>query len=146
MERQMDGNRDGPIDSALIPALLERALEEHREVIFAYLFGSFARQSATLQSDIDVAVYLTEGVDPLEARLELIDTLTRQLHTEDIDVIILNSAPLSLVGRILTHRVVLLDRDPHLRHRYESLRLRQFQDFTIKERNILERRFGLGRH
>jgi hypothetical protein len=36
------------------------------------------------------------------------------------------------VGRILAHRVVLLDRKPHLRHRYESLLLRQFQDFYIK--------------
>jgi uncharacterized protein len=126
-------------------SVLERILEQHERVVFAYLFGSLARRTGTSGSDVDVAVYLDETADPFEEKMSLVEDFTRALYTEDVDLVVLNTAPLSLVGRILAHRVVLLDRKPHLRHRYESLLLRQFQDFYIKERGILERRFGLGR-
>jgi predicted nucleotidyltransferase len=126
------------------PLLLQKLLEKHEALIFAYLFGSHARQAGTPMSDVDIAVYLDMTTCPLEERLSLVGDLTRALQTEEVDVVVLNTAPLSLVGRILTHRVVLLDRNPNLRHRYESLLLRQFHDFSIKERSILERRFGLG--
>ncbi len=61
-----------------------------------------------------------------------------------MDLILLNEAPLSLAGRILQNRKVLIDKDPFLRQKYESLILRKYFDFAIKEREILEGRYGIG--
>jgi len=56
--------------------------------------------------------------------------------------VVLNSAPLSLVGRILGARRVIADKQPYLRHAFESRTLREFFDFRRKEQDILFRRFA----
>lgn len=123
---------------------LGRALEQHPVVRFAYLFGRAAAGRLTPLSDIDVAVFLDDEVDPLEARLAAIGAVTAHLHSDEVDVVVLNSAPTSLVGRVLLTRKVILDRDPPLRHRFESLALRQFFDFRFLEHTHLALRFGHG--
>ena len=37
-----------------------------------------------------------------------------------------------------------IDKDPFLRHQYESRILREFFDFTVREKEILQRRYGIG--
>lgn len=114
-----------------------------RNIVFAYLFGGLAKDQFNPLSDVDLALYLRERkkLDYLETFRKISETL----ETEEIDLIILNNAPLSLAGRILQNRKVLVDKVPFLRHRYESLILREFFDFSIKERDILQRRYGIGR-
>jgi predicted nucleotidyltransferase len=125
-------------------ATLGRALEACPEVVFAYVFGGMGAGRPTPLSDVDVAVYLAEGVDPLETRLDLVGKVTAHLATDEVDVVVLNNAPTALLGRILTTRRVLLDRDPFRRHRFESRALREFFDFHTFEREHLSRRFGRG--
>jgi predicted nucleotidyltransferase len=110
-------------------------------IVFSYLFGGLLKGRLNPLSDVDLCVYLR---DPKKSDyLQLIGNISRVLSTEEIDLVILNQAPLSLAGRILQNRRVLNDRDPFLRHRYESLVLRKFFDFTLKERNILKGRYGI---
>jgi len=55
--------------------------------------------------------YLEEddtGVDAFEARLRLLGLLQTRLGTEAVDLVVLNTAPLSLEGRILMTRHVLV--------------------------------------
>lgn len=118
-------------------------LRHDKNVIFAYLFGGLLREKTPL-SDIDIAVYLREGDDLPEYRLDLYSSLTESLKTEELDLVILNTATLSLAGRILMNRRVLIDKEPFVRHSYESLTLRKFFDFRIKEEALLKRRFGVG--
>ena len=107
-------------------------------MVFGYLFGSAACGQLRPLSDIDVAVYLDEGVDHIEARLDVIRALTRFLRTDAVDLVVLNAAPTSLLGRVLGSRRIVLDRDPFRRHRFESDELRKFFDFQIRERRLLE--------
>ena len=74
----------------------------------------------------------------------IINILFLQLETENIDLVVLNTAPLSLAGRILKSRIVLLDRNPPVRHKYESLVMREAFDFHILESSILKRRYKVG--
>ena len=90
-------------------------------VVFAYLFGSVALGDDGPLSDVDLAVYLDDTVDPSETRLAVIEAASRHLRTDRVDVVVLNSAPIALAGRVLASRRVVLDRQPFLRHRYESL-------------------------
>ena len=114
------------------------------EVVFAYLFGSAATGALTPHSDVDVAVFTAPGADTHAARLAVARACARHLGSDAIDVVLLNAAPISLAGRVLTTRQVLLDRDPHVRHCYESLHARMFQDFRIREHRLLTQRDALG--
>lgn len=133
---------------APIPADLERRLADagrrlgdRPDVSFAYLFGGLATGRRTPSSDVDVAVFLAEGTDPVEAKLEILGELMRILGTERVDLVVLNSAPLSLRGRILAARKVLADNLPFERHKFESLTQREFFDFAVRERRLLRRRY-----
>jgi len=121
---------------------LVQALEEDRRIIFAYLFGGFAGDEPTPLSDIDIAVYLVNMERLSEDKLDLFDKLSDLLGTSEIDLVILNTAPLSLAGRILRKRLVLVDKEPFRRHQYESLTLREFFDFSKKEDALFGSRYG----
>jgi len=124
--------------------LLPRAgeyLSSHPGVEFACLFGSLARREPTALSDVDIAVYLSNSTKPAKTKLEILGALMRLLKTDEIDLVVLNTAPISLRGRILKNRRTIADRNPFLRHRYESLTMREFFDFSVLERTILERRY-----
>jgi len=123
-----------------------KTILEHKEsVIFAYLFGSSVKKTFTPMSDIDIAVYLSPNVNKPKERLDLIGNLMMALKTDNIDLVILNTAPLTLKARIILNKETLIDNSPFLRHSFESLVLRQYYDFSIKEKNIFERRFSFGR-
>jgi len=77
-------------------------------------------------------------------RLEVIGRATAHLGTDEVDVVVLNTAPTALAGRILQSRQVICDRDPFRRHRFESRALREFFDFRVFERRHLAQRFGRG--
>ena len=121
------------------------ALSQRESIVFAYLFGSTVTKFITPMSDIDIAVYLNTNVNISEERLGLIGGLMTTLKTDDIDLVILNSAPLTLKARIILNKEMLIDKSPLLRHSFESLVMRQYYDFSIKENNIFERRYSVGR-
>jgi predicted nucleotidyltransferase len=114
------------------------------DVLFAYLFGSLARGKPLPLSDVDIAIYLSEGANILQAKMDILGKLIEILETDEIDLVILNKAPLTLKMKILENKKVIADNSPFLRHRYESLTMRQYFDFSLIEMDILERRFLLG--
>jgi predicted nucleotidyltransferase len=127
--------------------LIERArevMERRPKVVFAYLFGSLARKTSSPLSDVDIAVYLDDSSDLSNEKLDLIGNLMSELGTDEIDVVVLNRAPLPLMARVLEKNEILIDRKPFRRQAFESLVLREYFDFSIKEKAILERRFSLG--
>lgn len=136
-----------PLPAGVLARLPEagRYLSSQRRVEFAYLFGGLARRGPTATSDIDFAVYLTPKADPARDKLRLLGALTDIFKTDEIDLVVLNTAPISLRGRIQRDRLTIADNNPFLRHRYESLTLREFFDFSFRERAILEGRYLHGR-
>jgi len=100
---------------------IRRVLTGRGEAIAAaYLFGSVARGTAITTSDVDVGVLFSD--DPpatlaglhldLEAELERAVGVTVQL-------VVLNRAPCDLVHRVLRDGILVLDRDPSRRIRFE---------------------------
>ena len=127
-----------------IPHVAEVLLEDSN-VFFGYLFGGLATGGVKPLSDVDIAVFVRDTEGLAEYKLDLFDRLAAALGTAELDLVVLNTAPTSLAGRILRHRRVLVDKDPFRRHAYESLTLRKFFDFHLKEEALLARRYGLGR-
>ena len=124
----------------LIPKALTY-LQSRPDILFAYLFGSFGRGKQLPLSDVDIAVYLKEPTVVQEKKMEILGALIDILQTDEIDLVVLNSAPLPLRMRILESKRVIVDREPFVRHHYESLTMREYFDFSILEKEILNRRF-----
>jgi predicted nucleotidyltransferase len=119
-------------------------LQKSEDIEFAYLFGSFGKGRPFPLSDVDIAIYLKNVKNLSDKRLEILGILIDLLQTDEIDLVILNNAPLILRMKILESRKVIVDHNPFLRHRYESITMREYFDFSIKEANILERKFFHG--
>ena len=124
---------------------LEKALSQDENIIFAYLFGSAASGRLRPLSDVDVAVYVKDTDSLAQYKLSLFDRLTGILGTTELDLVILNEASTNIAGRVLSNKRILADKGPFRRHRYESLVLREFFDFKIKEDGLYFRRYGIGR-
>jgi uncharacterized protein len=120
-------------------------LRADKDILFAYLFGSLARKKAGPLSDVDIAVYCGEGSSFPEKKLEILGNLANVLKTDEIDLVMLNRAPLALRMKILENKKVIVDKAPLIRHRYESMTMRQYFDFSYKESFILRKRFLHGR-
>lgn len=116
-------------------------LETRSDVLFAYLFGGLSKGEPKPLSDVDIAVYLSENAECIQAKSEIIENLVDILRTDEIDVIILNQSSLSLKMNVLKNNRVLVDKKPFLRHTYQSLIFRKYFDFNKFESNILKRRF-----
>ena len=135
-----------------LPSDIDRRLEGLGAVLaascpgidFAYLFGSSATGVRTAQSDVDLAISVSPSEDPHSVQLEAARVASLHLGTDAIDLVLLNTAPVSLAGRILTTRQVLVDRKPFARHLSESRVARAFQDFRIREHRLLTLRYAHG--
>ena len=115
-----------------------------KDVLFAYLFGSLAKGKHYPLSDVDIAVYLSKFDELIDAKMEILGNLIDLLETDEIDLVILNTASIVLRMRILENKKLILDNSPFQRHRFESITMREFFDFSIREMAIFERRFSLG--
>jgi len=89
-------------------------------VIFAYIFGSFARGEDF--SDIDVAIYLRDNFDksPLEIEFEMEDRI-EELTGHPVDVRILGRAPISFVFQVIKDGLLIKDDNPDTRSDFEGL-------------------------
>lgn len=116
---------------------LAAALAADGRVRFAYLFGSQARGDATVTSDVDIAVHLTDEADPAVTPPELAALASLALRSDAVDLVVLDRAPLPLRYRIVRDRRVILDRDPAFRVAFESRTLREGWDFQPYERTML---------
>jgi len=99
------------------------------DIIAAYLFGSVARGTASPRSDVDVAVlYAARPPATLEGLPLDLEGRIERLVQRPVQVIVLNTAPVDLVHRVLRDGVLLLDRDPSARIRFEVRARNEFFD------------------
>ena len=106
--------------------------------MFAYLFGSVARELDRSDSDVDVAVHFEPDLDAgerFEQALRLGVELERALGRE-VDAVNLADAPLRLAGRILTERVVIVGMERPERVRYETELFRRYIDAEYHARRL----------
>ncbi len=109
-------------------------------VVFAYLFGSAAQGSVYPLSDVDIAVFLSEGtrVSYYNAKLSLHADFCRALKRNDIDVVVLNTATnIILLDEIIRSGAVLFDLDTDLREEFELKILHQAMDFKEQRKAVV---------
>jgi uncharacterized protein len=78
-------------------------LTEHTEIDMAILFGSYAKETETFRSDIDLAIQLSSGkAIQAEEKLNYLTQLGKLLET-DIDLIDLKKAGQPLFSQIIKY-------------------------------------------
>ena len=92
-------------------------------------------------SDVDIAVYFKQHTNAAENKLDILGNLMAKFKTDEIDLVVLNTAEVSLVMNILKTKKILVDKAPYERHIFESLIMRKFFDFSVKETSLLRRRY-----
>lgn len=108
------------IDAARIRQVIGEyfAVDDH-DVAAVYLYGSVARGGKSFH-DVDMALLLP-GDPPLSLEglhLDLASELESRLGIT-VDLLVLNTAPVDLVHRVLRDGVLLVERDRSLRIRFE---------------------------
>ncbi len=76
-----------PSSKEKIIEVLKGYFEDKDEVLLAFLFGSVSRVHYGVLSDIDVAVYLKNGVNEIKIWCEI-----ERLLKEEVDMLVLNQA------------------------------------------------------
>ena len=95
---------------------IEKEVADLPEVLFIYLFGSYARGDENNLSDIDIAYYLSPQVkNKEELEAQLYDRVSSHLQTDEITFVSLNDAPLYLSHRVIIEGIVLYERDKEKR-------------------------------
>ena len=105
------------------------SLFDSSDVVLAYLFGSEAKGATNRESDIDIAVLLSDRVPQAEYGQRLVDLNTELIgifQRDAIDVALLNSAPPLLAFQVVRHGVVIYDPD----QRYVSFYINTFNRYT----------------
>lgn len=120
---------------------LFRVFEGYRDkIVFAYLFGSAAKNEMSPLSDIDIAVYLS-GVESeafFDIKLSLHADICRTLKRNDVDLLILNTVPNNiLIADIIRHGVVIYETNREAREDYEVRKLHDAIDFKTHRFSVL---------
>ena len=101
------------------------------DVIAVYLYGSVARGSATASSDVDLAVlYGSAPARTFDALPLALEAEFERLLGREVQVLVLNDAPVDLVHRVLRDGKLLVERDRAARIRFEVRARNEFFDLT----------------
>ena len=98
-------SRPAPEEPSLVRALQQAGAR------FAYLHGSQVSGTATQRSDVDVAAWFGLPVDSWVVASTLPDA---------VDLLVLDTAPLELAGRVALHGQLLFELDPPERVAWEA--------------------------
>jgi predicted nucleotidyltransferase len=86
----------------------------------AYLFGSFGRGEAQADSDLDIGLlYASPPASTLRAQPFTVAAELESLLGRPVDIVVLNTAPVDLVHRVLRDGRLLLQSNPSARIAFE---------------------------
>jgi predicted nucleotidyltransferase len=114
------------------PYKIAPAVFEDTPVVFAYLYGSYAKGSSHAFSDLDVGIFV-DGLDEgayLNLELSLSLRIDEKLgHGVQAEVRILNPLPLTVKGRILGEGELIYSRDERTRIEFGTQVRKAYFDF-----------------
>jgi predicted nucleotidyltransferase len=95
----------------------------------AYLFGSRVNGRESPQSDCDIALLLETPSPGLEREEQIRHALCLSLHSDNIDMVVLNQAPIELAFVVIAEGKVLFQQDLASRVEYEADVLSRYYDY-----------------
>ena len=115
-----------PEDRQRIAQRVRSLLASSEDIVFAYIYGSFARGEPV--RDLDVALYTTAEKDFFFAA-DIAAMLTRETGFE-VDVTVMNHTPVALQFAILRDGLLLFSNDEALRTALIERVSRQYREYA----------------
>ncbi len=132
-----------PVES--LASRLAEVLAPH-PVLLAYLFGSAATGHMTPFSDVDIALVLDESHASMPGRLKfelaLEAEIAERCSLSQVDVRVINEAPLVLRGQVVTEGILLFARDDQTRIDFETRTRSEYFDFLPVAKYLREAFFA----
>ncbi len=111
---------------------LRELARSHREVVAAYLFGSYAAGKAGSLSDVDVAVLLdsnrVKAKERFSFQLEMASEAMGACGRSDVDLVILNEASPLLAYEVVRSGQLLYERHHGARVAFEARVIERYLD------------------
>jgi predicted nucleotidyltransferase len=98
-----EGRKLPPNAADRIPAMIDR-ISRDSEVVAVLAFGSLAAGELKPLSDLDFGVLVSKQIDKekrFDKHLELIGLFTEIFQTEEVDLVLLNDAPMRFSHKII---------------------------------------------
>lgn len=114
------------------PDLID-TLKQDKDIVAVYLFGSYATGNEGPLSDVDIAILLDKEVpreEYFDKELDLIGIINNKLKTDEVSLVLLNSAPLTIKYGTLKNAKLLYCRDNTQRINFETKTLDMYFDFS----------------
>ena len=108
-----EGQKLPPDIEIKIPKLLDRISKES-EVVALYAFGSLASGDLKPLSDLDFAILISRELDQqkrFDGHLDLIGTFNQVLGTDEVDLVMMNDAPMRFSYSIIKSGKLIYCRD-----------------------------------
>ncbi|HEV8239935.1 MAG TPA: nucleotidyltransferase domain-containing protein [Thermoanaerobaculia bacterium] len=119
--------------NAHLPGLLDE-LRQNPAIVAVFLYGSYGTPYQTPLSDVDLAVlFRSDQVPDLHGHIDLINQVTGGLHEDDVSVMILNQAPLSLQFAVVAKGRRLLVNDETALADFLEVLFDRYGDFAVDE-------------
>lgn len=112
---------------------LTRALLKFDDIVFAYLYDSFARGEYHKFSDVDIAIYLKKT--SAKIYLDILGAI--KIDGLEIDLKILNDAPPLFRYRVIKEGILLLCRDEELHENFVFHTLVEALEFIEDFRKLM---------
>jgi predicted nucleotidyltransferase len=110
---------------------IEKYFSKRADIVAAFLFGSYGTQYQTPLSDVDIAVLFIPGEEiNLKTELAIMGDLADITGEDDINVVVLNKAPLTVQFEVLKTGKVLANKELYLEDFHEYV-CKRYADFKI---------------
>jgi len=116
-------------EESIISAVKRYFAQPAGDLIAAYVFGSVARRTSRLSSDVDIALLFAVPPAPTLAGLPLkSEAELEQLLGRPVQIVALNEAPVDLVHRVLRDGELVYEADRAARVAFEVAARREYLD------------------
>jgi len=107
---------------------IKKIFAEEKNILLTYLFGSQLRGKTGPLSDYDFAVFLSQKTSfPFKYKLK--NKLLSILDSKQVDLVILNDAPIELKYKIIATGKVIFQKNSIVRTEFEADTLSQYFDY-----------------
>lgn len=117
------------MNTQLLKEKMPDIVSKLREIRLVYLFGSQVDGRLGPMSDYDVGVLIDRTGDERQVHARLTHELVCALGTDQVNVVLLNRAPIELAYAIIVQGRVLYQRDVATRVEYEAQVLSRYGDY-----------------
>jgi len=127
-EKILMGSGPGLMNHYTLKEKISSLCKKHPKVIAAYLFGSYAKESAGEGSDVDIALILEDHKPNNFEYLNFKVSIERVMN-KNVDLTILNHAGEILKHQVRKYGIIIYEKNPEMRKQWEVYSRKLYQDF-----------------